>query len=349
MRPGLWITFVLSALSAASVARAEAIDFDKQVAPLLAARCLECHNPTDRKGKLDLTTAKAATAGGKDGPVIVPGNLDKSLMWENVRDDEMPPKKPLKVEEKAILKAWIAGGAKWGKTDPINPYAYTSDKRAGTDWWSLQPVKKPQPPQVKRKDWARNPIDAFVLEKLEAKGLSPAPQADPRVLARRIYFDLIGLPPTPAEIDAFVKEWNGEGVRSEESGVRRQETGRGQETGNEGQEPRAKGQGDDAHPVTPSPPHPLTPSSPHSLTPSSLQQHERAVENLIDRLLASPHYGERWAQPLARPGAIRRERMGFEYESRSGPMPGTIATTSSTLSTATSPTTFSSRNRSQGM
>ena len=138
-------------------------------------------------------------------------------------------------------------GRAWG-TDPIDPYQVTTSRRAGRDWWSLQPVRRPQPPAVRRAGWVRTPIDAFVLQKLEASGLAPAPEAEKRQLIRRLSFDLTGLPPTPEEVDAFLND-----------------------------------------------------TSPD------------AYERLVDRYLASPQYGVRWARwwlDLARYG----ESNGFEFD-----------------------------------
>jgi hypothetical protein len=205
--------------------------FDRVIAPLLARRCLECHRGAKPKGKLDLTTLKTALAGGEsDEPGLVPGKLDASLIWQQIAENEMPPKKPLPADERAVIKAWIASGGSWG-TDPIDPFRFTSKARAGRDWWSLVPVVRPKTPAVKNKKWAGTPIDAFVLAKLEKAGLSPSAEAERRVLIRRLSFDLIGLPPTPEQIAQFVAD----------------------------KSPKAYG-------------------------------------NLVDRLLASPHYGERWAR-----------------------------------------------------
>jgi hypothetical protein len=251
------LPLLLPHLLAAPVVAAEAPDFDRTVAPLLASRCLECHNPADKKGKLDLTTEAGLLRGGENG-LVVERTLDDSLLWQHVRDDEMPPKKPLNATEKAVIKAWVEGGAKWGRTEKLERFAYTTDKHAGADFWSLQPVRKTAPPQVKAKDWPRNAIDHFVLAKLESKGLVPAPQADPRVLIRRVYFDLIGLPPTPKEIDDFVAEMAAE---------------------------KATGPNPKPDPY----------------------------ERLIDRLLASPHHGERWARHWL-DVARYTESQGFEYD-----------------------------------
>ncbi|HMC12117.1 MAG TPA: DUF1549 domain-containing protein, partial [Pirellulaceae bacterium] len=175
-------------------------DFDKEVAPILAGRCLECHSGAEPKGKLDLSAAKAAFAGGESGAAIVGGRPEESYLWERVEADEMPPKHPLPANERAILKAWIAAGAKWG-TDPIDRFRYTSAVRAGYDWWSLQSTVQPQPPAVKNARWVKNEIDRFVQATLEAQGLAPSPPVDRRTLIRRLYYDLIGLPPSVEQLD----------------------------------------------------------------------------------------------------------------------------------------------------
>jgi hypothetical protein len=182
-----------------------AADFDADVAPILAKRCLSCHNGSDRKGGLDLSGKKSALAGGDSGPAIVAGKPDESLFWERVSQDEMPPKKPLPEPEKKALRDWLAGGAAWG-TDPIDPFRYTSDNRAGYDWWALQPVRRPELPSVRNLTWCANDLDRFILAALEEKGLTPNGPADRRTLIRRLSFDLLGLPPTPAEVAAFVSD-----------------------------------------------------------------------------------------------------------------------------------------------
>src|SRR6185369_5286641 len=154
----------VAAFAAPQSSRAQSAEsaFDRSIAPLLARRCLQCHNGSDKKGGIDLTSAKSALAGGDSGAAIVAGKPGESLLWERVSQDEMPPKKPLDSAEKKLLEAWIAGGAKWG-TDPIDVFRYTTDARAGYDWWSLQPVRRPQPPRVHNGGWAVNDIDRFVL------------------------------------------------------------------------------------------------------------------------------------------------------------------------------------------
>ncbi|QEL15387.1 DUF1553 domain-containing protein [Limnoglobus roseus] len=165
-------------------------DFDKQVAPLIARRCLDCHAGAEAKGKLDLSRRAGAAE-------VIAGKAESEL-WKRVAADEMPPKKPLTADEKATLKAWLDAGAIWGR-DPIDPLAATTDHRAGRDWWALQPVVKSQESGV------RKSVDDFIRAKLRERGLAPSPPADPRTQIRRLYFDLIGLPPSPEEVEAFAK------------------------------------------------------------------------------------------------------------------------------------------------
>jgi Protein of unknown function (DUF1549)/Protein of unknown function (DUF1553)/Planctomycete cytochrome C len=257
--PGIRLLLIaLIALSSAATAiaappAAKSQRFDRTVAPLLAKRCLGCHSGAKPKGSLDLSRRTTALKGGDGGKVLVPGNAAKSVLWQRIRDNEMPPKKPLPKAERELLKRWIDAGANWG-TDPIDPFRFTTDARAGYDWWSLQPVKRPSVPQLQNPGiwqipgFPVNPIDSFILRKLQHQHLSPSPPADRLTLIRRLKFDLLGLPPTPEEIDAFLND-------------------------------RAP----------------------------------NAYEKLVDRYLASPQYGERWARhwlDVARFG----ESQGFERD-----------------------------------
>ncbi len=189
----------------ASLPPATPPDFDREVAAIFASRCFDCHNTNEHKGDLDLTHRETAMKGGEDGVVIVEGRPGASELWINVSENKMPPKHPLPEAEKDLLKRWIASGAKWG-TDPIDPFRFTTAKRAGYDWWSLQALKKAAPPAVKQANWTRNPIDAFILAELEKMQLAPSPEADKRTLIRRITFDLLGLPPTPEQVETFVND-----------------------------------------------------------------------------------------------------------------------------------------------
>jgi hypothetical protein len=221
---------VIGLLFGLPASAADPLEFDRDVAPLLAARCLDCHNATDEKGGLDLTGSQSALAGGDGGIAIVAGNPEDSPLWQRVRDGEMPPKTPLSEAEKSVFRRWISGGAKWG-TDPIDRYRFTGARRAGYDWWALQPVRRSTPPTLPGDDWSRTAIDRFVFARLADVDLSPSREAHRRTLIRRLTLDLLGLPPSPADVEAFVAD-----------------------------------------------------------------ERPDAFERLVDRLLASPQYGERWAR-----------------------------------------------------
>ncbi|HKD35608.1 MAG TPA: DUF1549 domain-containing protein, partial [Pirellulales bacterium] len=211
--------------------------FETKIRPLLTENCHKCHGPEKQEENLRLDSRAAALSGGDRGPAIVPGKPDESLLIKAVRhldDLEMPPKKQLSHAQIADLVLWIKSGAAW--TDDENqPTAIRRPGRRITDkdrsHWSFQPVKRPPIPKVKNGQWVANPIDAFILAKLEAKGLEPNPPADKRELVRRLYYDLTGLPPSSAEVEAFVAD-----------------------------------------------------------------RSPQAYETLVDRLLFSPHYGEKWGR-----------------------------------------------------
>ena len=128
-------------------AKTGAETFDQTIAPILAAQCLTCHSGSSPRGKLDLSQKATAFRASKAGAVIVAGDLKKSLLWEQIDSDEMPPKHPLSAAEKKTIRDWIVSGAEWG-SDPINPFRVSSSRRAGYDWWSLQPLKEPSVPVV---------------------------------------------------------------------------------------------------------------------------------------------------------------------------------------------------------
>ena len=195
---------------------------------------------------LDLSSREGALLGGNSGPALEPGEPGQSLLYEKVRSGEMPPNGPLSKAEVDLVRHWIDQGAAWppGAQDATTAGAASSEPL----WWSLKPVHEPAVPDVKQPAWIRKPIDAFILAALEERGLKPSPPAAREVLIRRATLDLLGLPPTPGEIEAFVSD-----------------------------------------------------TSP------------RAYENLVNRLLASPHYGERWGRhwlDLARFG----ESQGYERD-----------------------------------
>ncbi len=212
--------------------------FEMKVRPILAENCFKCHGPAKQKGGLRLDSRPAVLVGGENGPAVVPGRKDDSLLVDAIHYEslEMPPAGKLDAEKIAILTRWVELGAPWPASGPADtPAAAAPAKIRITEedrkFWSFQPVRAQAPPVVPDDRWSQNPIDRFLLARLTAEGLSPAPEADRLTLIRRASFDLTGLPPTPEDVAAFVA---------------------------------------DADP--------------------------RAYERLVDRLLASPRYGERWAR-----------------------------------------------------
>ncbi len=229
------VTFLATAIMSQRTPAAPP-DFNADIAPILVTRCLECHNQRVASGGLILTTRQHALGGGDSGPAMAPGDAASSHLLERITSGEMPPAKQgrpqtLSADEIQTLHEWIASGADWPANRTLDLYESTSDVRAGRDWWSLQPVTRPEVPAVDAPDRIANPIDAFIFSELNAEKMQPAPLADRRTLIRRAYFDVIGLPPTWEQVEAFVA--------------------------------------DDS---------------------------DDAWETLVDELLASPHFGERWAR-----------------------------------------------------
>jgi Protein of unknown function (DUF1549)/Protein of unknown function (DUF1553)/Planctomycete cytochrome C len=206
------------------------IDFDKDIKPILETACLACHGAAKQRGGLRLDSRDEAMKGGNSGVAIEPGKLDSRLLVLTAGLDGemcMPPKgkTPLTPEQVGHLRAWIEQGAKWPRSSGTLTVTVKSDH------WSFQPIKRPAVPAVRNKTWPRNEIDAFVLARLEKENIEPSPEADRLTLLRRVYLDLLGLPPTIEEIDEYQKDTRPD-----------------------------------------------------------------AYERLIDKLLASPHYGERWGR-----------------------------------------------------
>jgi mono/diheme cytochrome c family protein len=235
--------------------------FEKQVQPLLRQHCWKCHgeDPSKLRGGLDLRTRSAILQGGDSGPAVDLRQPDKSLLLQAVhyKDEHirMPPKGKLSEAEIAILEKWVKDGLpvptdRMGSGVKSSPGGHAAEE--AKKYWAYQPVRRPSVPAVRNTSWVRTPIDAFILARLEEHGLQPVPPADKVTLIRRAYFDLLGLPPTPEQIDAFVQD-----------------------------------------------------TSP------------QAWERLIDQLLASPHYGEKWGRHWL--DVVRyAETNGFE---RDGPKP----------------------------
>ncbi len=171
-----------------------AAHFDHKIAPILAKHCLSCHNAAEQKGGLNLSELQAATKGGESGNPLKSTADAPAILWQRVLDGEMPPEGTVSQEEQATLKSWIDSGAAWG-TNPIDAFQFTTEERAGRDWWSLQPLRQPTPPTI-----ADHPIDGFIRSKLTDQHLQPSPPASARELARRIAFDITGLPPEPQDV-----------------------------------------------------------------------------------------------------------------------------------------------------
>ncbi len=214
--------------------------FVKQVKPILQEHCWKCHgaDPEKIRGSLNLATRQGFLDGGDSGPAVDLEDHSESVFLQAINYEiyEMPPTGKLPDEQIQILTQWVKTGLAFPKSEELTAAAesHSSVPQVNAEtkkWWSFQPVHRPAVPEVDAQDWVRNEIDAFILANLEEVSLSPAPPATRQQLIRRAYYDLTGLPPTPAEVDAFVN---------------------------------------DADPL--------------------------AYEKLIDRLLDSPHYGEKWGR-----------------------------------------------------
>jgi len=182
--------------------------FETEIRPLLSARCVKCHGPDKQQGGLRLDSRAAILAGGDMGAAATPGNVDESLLLEVVGyrgDIKMPPTGKLGDREIALLQRWVTAGLPW-PAEESTPTSHTAAAAERPIPWSFQPVTDPALPDVQRAEWCRSPLDRFVLARLESAGLPPAPAADKRTLLRRAKFDLLGLPPTPVEVDAFLAD-----------------------------------------------------------------------------------------------------------------------------------------------
>jgi len=191
--------------------------FEKNIRPVLAAECYECHSSKKKKGGLALDTRSGLLKGGESGPAIVPGQPDSSLLLQAIRHTHPTlkmPKNGAKLDARILANVaeWIRQGAPDPRTGPANTSAQpTSSTWADTlafrrQWWSFQPLTKPAVPTPKNSAWSTNAIDRFLLVQMESHGLAPGPDAGPQTLIRRLTFALTGLPPKPEEVDAFVRE-----------------------------------------------------------------------------------------------------------------------------------------------
>ncbi len=214
--------------------------FEKSIRPVLVKECYTCHAATAEKikGGLLLDTREGIRKGGDTAPAVVPGDPKKSLLIQairHVKDDlTMPPKKKLDDNVIADFEKWITMGAPDPRDGSVKSTKHEIDIEKGRKFWAFQAPKKPTLPALNNAAWPKGDIDKFLLAELEAKGLKPVTDADPRTLVRRLYFDLIGLPPAPEEVEGFVKEYSAK--------------------------PQA------------------------------------ALEKVVDHLLASPQFGERWGR-----------------------------------------------------
>jgi len=189
--------------------------FQEKILPLFDRNCLVCHGSSVQRGGLDLRTRQSVLRSGANGPVIRPGNAQQSLLYQLIthqKEPAMPMGGKLGGDEVAAVAAWINGLAphetlpQAGKhaasiREPGNPV--TEQDR---QFWSFVKPVRPAVPRSKTANWTRNEIDVFILQELERKGLKPAPPAQPATLLRRAYFDLIGLPPSPEEVEAFLND-----------------------------------------------------------------------------------------------------------------------------------------------
>jgi len=241
-----------SAHSAPPPSATESITFEKHVRPIFKAHCFHCHGEDgELEAGLDVRLVRLLTTGGDSGAAVVPGKHVESLLFQRVTTKEMPPgEKKLSPTELSVLARWIDQGAKTAKPEPAAVAEITDEDRA---FWSFQPIRKSPIPKVTQAAAVRTPVDAFLLHELENRKLKFSAEAEPEILVRRLYFDLLGLPPTPAEIEEFVSAY------TSANGGRKPTTNTTKQTGSQN---------------------------------SSVDPYEA----LVDKLLASPHYGERWGR-----------------------------------------------------
>lgn len=187
--------------------------FESKIRPVLVKSCYECHSAESGKSKggLQVDSRQALLQGGDSGDALVPGELKASLLWKAINwedpDCEMPPRQKLADAVIADFKKWIEMGAPDPREAESLQVKSQVDLEQGKKFWAFQPPLPPAVPAVKQGDWAWTDVDRFVLAGMEAKGLKPVPDAQPQVLLRRLCFDLVGLPPTPQQIQAFAEEW----------------------------------------------------------------------------------------------------------------------------------------------
>src|SRR6266478_5747334 len=177
------------------------VDFQADIQPIFEKSCGQCHSAKAQMGQLRLDSEAAAMAGGQSGKVIVPGHARDSILYQRIAglsdQARMPMGGKLSADQIEKIRTWIDQGAEWPATLSAAP--------AKKHWAFIAPVR-PATPKVNQAKWISNPVDAFVLARLETEKLAPSPEADRPTLLRRLSLDLIGLPPTPDEIDAFIND-----------------------------------------------------------------------------------------------------------------------------------------------
>lgn len=203
MRPILPALLAFAALQG----QAATPDFTQDILPIFQQHCLDCHGPDKQSGGMRFDQKHVPLTGGDSGtPAITPGQPEHSHLLQRLttssKDDQMPPKGDrLETEKIALLRQWIAAGAPWPESD--SPAIASAETQPASTHWSFQPLSDPTPPDVKDETWPLNPIDRFILARLEADGLTPVPDATPAALLRRATYDLTGLPPSPEEAHSF--------------------------------------------------------------------------------------------------------------------------------------------------
>lgn len=211
-KPMLWRLVLICVIVLPSVAAAsdagEVDHFETKIRPILATKCLKCHGEQKQEGELRLDSRAAMLRGGESGPAIVPGQADESLLLEALRYEsfEMPPTGQLPESVIEEFASWIGEGASWPEHAAVIREAANSITEADREWWAFQPLEKPQVPDTPEDTWSENEVDRFVYHDLRTRSFTPAPPATKTTLIRRLYFDLIGLPPTPAEIEQFLND-----------------------------------------------------------------------------------------------------------------------------------------------
>lgn len=180
--------------------------FEAQVRPLLVEHCQKCHGSKKQEAGLRLDSREAILRGGDTGPAIAPGKPDESLLVAAVRqtgDVQMPPKEKLSDQQVAALVHWVEIGAPWPATATLGGENLAEKQKRH---WAFQSIAHPAPPDVPNNDWTKTPVDQFILSRLTSAGLAPSPPADRRSLIRRVTYDLTGLPPSPEQVDEFVRD-----------------------------------------------------------------------------------------------------------------------------------------------